>query len=105
MLDKRLFSRNELTGITEWFVFDEDTGKVQMVAEQDVTDLTDRNVAAQNEVAQRNMRWGEFAHVASVPMSIYAQWLVEGRDKDPAYLKRWLNDSDNRKFRTRLGRV
>lgn len=105
MQDRRLFSRNALTGITEWFTYDEDTDQVYMTAEQDVTRLTDVNVAAQNEVAERSMKWGEFAHVATIPMSIYAEWLLKGRDKDPDFIKRWLNDRDNRKFRVRLGRV
>lgn len=105
MLDKRLFSHNELTGVTEWFVFDEDTSRVEMVAEQDVTDLTDENVRSQNEVAQRGMRWGEFTRVATIPMALYNQWLIEGRTRDQGWLRKWLNERDNRLFRTRLGRV
>lgn len=105
MQDKRLFSQDELTGITTWFTYDEDTDRVSLTSEQDVTEMLDTNVAAQNEVARENKKWGEFSIVATVPMSIYAEWLVSGKDKDPAYIRRWLNDRDNRRFRVRLGRV
>lgn len=103
--DRRLFSRDELTGITTWFDYDEETDKVRLTAEQDVTHMTDVNVASQNEVAREGKRWGEFAQVATIPMSIYAEWLLSGKDKDPAFIKRWLNERENRRFRTRLGRV
>lgn len=105
MQDKRLFSHDELTGIKTWFVYDEDTDQVTLTAEQDVGHMMDVNVACQNEIAREGKRWGEFTQVATVPMSIYAEWLLSGKDKDPAYIKRWLNDRENRRFRTRLGRV
>lgn len=106
MLDKRLFNDGSANGgMKEWFVFDTDTDRVQMVAEQDVGDLTDLNVKVQNEVFQRSMKWGDIARVATIPMALYNQWLLDKRTEDQGWLKRWLNNSDNRLFRTRLGRV
>lgn len=105
MQDKRLFSSNPETGITEWFTYDEDTDRVFMTSEQDVTGIMDDNDREATAIFQNSVKWGEWARVATIPMSIYAQWLIEKRDRDPEYIKRWINDRDNRKFRTRLGRV
>lgn len=105
MQDKRLFSHDALTGITTWFCYDDETNQVTMTAEQDVTGIMDDNDREATAIFQSGKKWGEWARVATVPMSIYAQWLIEGRDKDPEFIKRWINDRDNRKFRTRLGRV
>jgi hypothetical protein len=43
--------------------------------------------------------------VASIPMNVYFDLKEKGILDDPAALKRWLNDSDNRFFRTKAGRV
>ena len=59
--------------------------------------------------AQRNMAapgWaGDYHHVASIPLNILydsgmAQAHTEG---DNAFVSRWLNDSDNRAWRTKDG--
>ena len=105
MIDKRLFSENPEFGIKEWFYYDDDTNTCRIETVQDVEGLLDANVEEQNHIAQSGKRWGEWARVASVPMAIYGEWLTTGKDKDKRWLKRWLNDRENRKFRTRLGRV
>jgi hypothetical protein len=38
-------------------------------------------------------------------MALYYQMKAEGKLEDQAYMKRWLNDPDNRAFRTRPGEV
>jgi len=43
--------------------------------------------------------------VASIPLSIYYDLKRQGIVDDPVRLKRWLNDSDNKYFRTRGGVV
>ena len=47
----------------------------------------------------------DFRHVAEVPMVIYQKALREGWHNDPKAWKRWLNDSDNKVFRTWEGKV
>jgi hypothetical protein len=38
-------------------------------------------------------------------MALFYQMKAEGKLDDQAYMKRWLNDPDNRAFRTRPGEV
>lgn len=60
--------------------------------------------------AQRNMArkdWaGDYHHVASIPLNVYWDQLAEAsRQGDDKYISRWLNDRDNRAWRTKEGRV
>lgn len=51
-----------------------------------------------------NHRWGDGQIAASIPMHIWAR--NEGlRSGDTDYIKKWLNDYDNRAFRTFKGNV
>jgi len=47
----------------------------------------------------------EFRHVAEIPMVIYQQMVRDGSINDKKALKKWLNDPDNRLFRTWKGRI
>lgn len=56
--------------------------------------------------ANDGARWKDGRVVASVPMNIWAKDIAPRmRDGNTASLKRWLNDSRNRCFRTFKGRV
>ena len=60
--------------------------------------------------AQRNITskgWaGDWHHVASVPKNIFWDQLMPASQQgDDRHISRWLNDSDNAKFRTKEGRV
>ncbi len=50
-------------------------------------------------------RWGEGQRVASIPMTVYWELKRRGVVDDQGALRRWLNDPDNRFFRTRPGAV
>jgi hypothetical protein len=77
--------------------------------QQDVTEILELNkaqFAAENSKAVEKWK-GEWHQVARIPLSIYFQLqkrglLKKGREND---LKAWLNDNENRFFRTRAGRV
>lgn len=72
--------------------------------ETDVEGLVDSNKAAFNDSADK--RWGDGKVVASVDLPTYWNKLVPARlNGDDAYLKRWLNDSDNRAYRTFKGTI
>jgi hypothetical protein len=43
--------------------------------------------------------------VATLPLSVYYQLKREGIADDPKRLAKWMNDPDNRAFRTRGGRL
>lgn len=58
----------------------------------------------QQKVAPSNWR-GDMHKVASIPLTLYFDLREKGIIQDPERMKRWLNDPDNRMFRTKLGRV
>jgi hypothetical protein len=70
----------------------------------DATQLLEQNKADYN-VAQTGWK-GDWHKVASVPHNILHDGLdqaIQQQDRD--YVKRWLNNSDNRGWRTKPGRV
>lgn len=100
----RLFSRDPLFGVTKYWHYDESSDTSTIETYQDVEGLLERNNDIRN--AQTSLdRWGDGKVVASIPMTEYAALLAGGKIKDQAYMRKWLNASDNRKYRTRLGRV
>ena len=69
-------------------------------------ELNKAQMNSHNSKAAQKWR-GDWHHVARIPLSIYFDLqkrglLAKGREKD---LKRWLNDPDNRHFRTKAGQV
>lgn len=91
-----------LTGISHVFYYDDDTDQATIMAEQDVSALIDANKA---EFNQSHGKFGEFAKVASLPLALYRELQQKGILDDAKAFKRWLNDPDNRFFRTRPGNV
>ena len=104
MIEKRLFSTDKDQGITRYFHYDDDTDQVTIQTQQDVSDVIEENKQEFAQIDER-ARWGEWTRVASIPMSIYLKLKAEGKLDDQAYMKRWLNDPENRYFRTRAGQV
>ena len=104
MIEKRFFSKDDDQGITRTFHFDDETNQATIQTQQDVTAIIEENKQEYAQVDER-ARWGEWSRVASIPMSIYFQLKAEGKLEDEAYMKRWLNDSNNQFFRTRSGKV
>jgi hypothetical protein len=64
----------------------------------------DQNTAQRN-LAKRD--WGgDYHHIASVPLNVFHDQLAEAsRQGDDKFISRWLNDSDNRAWRTKDGTV
>jgi len=62
--------------------------------------------AEQRAIAERGWR-GDLHHIASVPVATaWDSGLVEAfGDADDKFMSRWLNDADNRAFRTKEGVV
>jgi hypothetical protein len=74
------------------------------------TEYYQANAFMEANLNQRNLtagqRFGDFRHVASVPMHIWARQIAPRlKQGDQASLKRWLNDGDQRPFRTFEGKV
>ena len=77
---------------------------VVIQTEQDVTQIVEDNKRKRNEI-DRHQKHGEWSKVASIPLSVLYQLDQQGITKDKKRFKAWLNDPDNRAFRTRGGRV
>lgn len=98
----RELDRDPLTNRRRWFHWDDETKTFTIETEQDVTDLVEAN----QEVAKEDTgRYGEFTRIASVPMNVYFDLKKRGIIGDKKKLQAWLNDPDNRFYRTKLGRV
>lgn len=90
------------TGISHVFYYDDMTDEATIVAEQDVSSVVELNKKSYNET---HGKFGEFSKVASLPLVVYNDLQQKGILNDPKALKRWLNDPDNRFFRTRPGTI
>lgn len=102
-MDTRIFTPYDPeTGIERLWHYDRATDQTHVQTRQSVTDLIEANKYDYNETE----RPGKDVHrVASIPLSKYFELKAEGIIDDPDRLTRWLNDPDNRYFRTRPGRV
>lgn len=103
-MEKRFFDSNPELGITRTFHYDAATDEAMIQTQQDVTGVIEENKSEFNQVDER-ATWGELSKVASIPLSLYYQLKSEGKLDDQAFMKRWLNDPENRHFRTRPGKV
>lgn len=103
-MGRRLFSRDPDTGITRWFHYDAATEECTIHTEQDIEPQLELNQQMRNNQTSLD-RWGDGKIVASIPMTIYAEWVATGKIHDQAFVKRWLNDPANRIHRTFAGRV
>lgn len=86
--------------------FVDEQGVVSRV--QDVTDILEANKQEQMEDRFRGFRKAPvFRKVASIPIAVFDIALAQGYDllNDPEALRRFLNDPQNRAFRTTLERV
>jgi hypothetical protein len=101
---KVLISQNDLIGQKQFWHEDED-GNVTIQTSQDVSDVIEANRLQFNQVDERANWKGDLHKIGSIPMSIYYDLKRRGILDDQAALKRWLNDPDNRLFRTRPGQV
>ena len=96
---KRLFDKDPLTGITKyWHVTDK--GEYVVETKQDVSAIVERN---KNEYKETPNKYRDVNKVASLPLTVYYELKRQGIADDPKAMRKWLNDSDQRVFRTRAG--
>ena len=101
----------------DWYLVDHDLklGRTVWARENEdgsTTYRTDYQVQPTIDIntAQRNLArkdWaGDYHHIASIPLNVFWDQLAEAsKQGDDKYVSRWLNDSDNRAWRTKNGRV
>jgi hypothetical protein len=101
--DWTLFDWDAKTGRSVWSYFDGE--KTVFRTDYPVDNLISENAAVRNSAAQA---WtGDYHRVASVPLNVFHQsGLAEAQAQgDERFVSRFLNDGDNRAWRTREGRV
>jgi hypothetical protein len=104
-MESNLLGFDRQSGIKTIHHFDHADDKTYIEQVQDVETIIEANKAIYNEHDERT-RWADNNNrVASIPLTIYWQLEREGITKDPVLFKKWLNDPDNRVFRTRPGVV
>lgn len=104
MNESRLFDYDEFTGLKKVWHYDAEKDEATIETVQDVSSIVELNKIDLTQ--SENTGWkGEFHHVARIPLSIYYQLKAEGKLDDEAYMKRWLNDPEQRFFRVKEGQV
>ena len=104
----RVLSVDPVTRIKELHHYDPDTGDQALSSVQDVQEIVEDTKGRFNMVDER-ARWRDgYNHVASIPLTVIDKIRRETGVNlltDKAAMKEFLNNSDNRAFRTRPGRI
>ena len=103
-MDTHVIQDDPEAGKTELHHYDEATGLAYIEQVQDVTALVEENRALYN-CADGVPQFGDGKRIASIPMVIWNDLERQGITKDKKAFRRWLNDPDNRAFRTLPGVV
>jgi hypothetical protein len=109
---KRILDYDPVTKTVQFYHEDELTGDVALETRQDITAIVEHNKFLYNQFDE-NARWTDplrpsvgQTHYARLPTVIHAQLMkITNGGKDQKAFKKWMNDPDNRVFRTRPGRV
>lgn len=102
MTDNIISDDSASTGIVTKFLYDADKDEAIIQKTQDVSGIIEANKAEFNAAPER---WGEWTKVGSIPLSVYYELERQGILGDQKAMAKWLNDPDNRAFRTRPGTI
>jgi hypothetical protein len=81
-------------------------GRIVVETQQDVEDVIVAAKDRSNHDKYAFLKWqGDFHQIATIPMPILMELHRRGITTDDKAYAKWLNDPDNRKFRSKLGRV
>lgn len=104
VINSRLISENQEIGQKQYW-HDHEDGSVTVQTVQDTTALAEANKQQFNQFDERSNWNGDMHRVASIPLSVYYDLKRKGILDDQVAMKKWLNDPENRVFRTRPGKV
>jgi len=104
----KIFSQ-DLDTQTVQIAHDDGEGGLIIETRQNVTPFLEQNKASYAQIDER-ARWGEFTKIASIPFAVIQELNKKGILKgfhivDQKAMKAWVNDPENRFFRTRPGRI
>src|SRR5689334_12339272 len=108
LTNKRVFSEDLLTGITEYYYHDQETGGFAIETVQDMEPHLELAKAMFNAAP---LRYGEFTHVKHIPLVLMQQLIKDGilgpggAILDEPRFKKFLNERDTNFFKTRPGHV
>ncbi|MBH9718902.1 hypothetical protein JAO10_01045 [Burkholderia contaminans] len=104
-MTKKLWDVAPEIGITRIWHYDESNDTATIESVQDHGLIIESNKDNFNAVDER-AKWGDgMTKVASIPLVILEDLQRKGITKDPIAFRKWLNDPENRFFRTRPGKV
>ena len=100
----RLFDSDPITKTRRIF-HDNGDGTYTIETQADVEDIVDEAKTLDRCFRPSDNWRGDMHKVATIPISVLMTPEMRKIIRDPKAFKRWLNDPDNRVFRTRPGRV
>ena len=103
-MDSHILDDDRQSLIEELHHYDEATGTAYIERVQDVESIVEANKALYN-LSDGVPHFGDGKRVASIPIVVWDELTRLGIADDPVALRAWLNDADNRAFRTLPGRV
>jgi len=102
-MDSRILT-DDLEGAKQELFHTDADGSITIEQVQDCTEIIEHNRAMYN-LSDGIPHFGDGKCVASIPIVIWMELQRQGITEDPAAMRRWLNDPDNRAFRLLPGRV
>lgn len=100
-----LLDHDPVTGITRRFHYDPVADNYTIETEQDLSGIVESTKGRSAFFDERTPWKGDMHLVARIPNVLYFKMVKSGMAQDEGAMKRWLNDPDNRIFRTRPGKV
>lgn len=109
MIETKIFDVNPLFNIVRLWHYDTDTDQVTIETRQGMNDnynaLIDMNNAERNQTSAKTPYRDGMHHVARIPIVKLEELMRKGITRDQKAMKKWLNDPENRYYRTREGKV
>lgn len=100
----RILNTDQSANIIRKFHYDDTNDQMTIETVQDVTDIIESNKTQYNAYTSLD-RHGDLRKVASIPLAVLSDLRKNGILRDQKKLRAWLNDYDNRFFRTSPGVV
>jgi hypothetical protein len=95
-----------VTKIKTVFEAEADDSQYTIASLQDATDIVEQNKYLYNEFDQRARHTSEmYNRYAQIPLNLFFELERKGITRDPVAFKKWMDDPDNRFFRTRPGKL
>ena len=97
---KFIIDSDPISASRSTFQYDAGTDQYILRDEQDVTGIVEANRAMRNDTFGRHPKDGLGRQVASIPLGLFFELYKKGVTRNKRDFARWLNDPDNRYFRT-----